>query len=215
MITLKSQTRQAPGAGAGILVIFLLACAPPLSLSAQQPGTAIVFYAQPQVREDLWPALFEALRADLDAGIGKLPNGLSPDRTAVFLRGEDFARSSGFANVVEVELLGRCDLLPQADRPFLRGPLGWVVLASGKIRPIVSIDCARLAQVLRPAAIGLDKEARRHAMAQAIAHVLIHEWIHVATQSPSHAANGILQATLTINQLIAEPRSRRSSLAAR
>ena len=93
MITLKSKTRQAPGAGAGILVIFLLACAPPLPLNAQQPGTAIVFYAQPQVREDLWPALFEALRADLDAGIGELPNGLSPDRRAVFLRSEDLSQN--------------------------------------------------------------------------------------------------------------------------
>ena len=43
-------------------------------------------------------------------------------------------------------------------------------------------------------------------MAQAIAHVLIHEWSHIVTQSSAHSSRGITQAYLSVNDLIAEPK---------
>jgi hypothetical protein len=46
-------------------------------------------------------------------------------------------------------------------------------------------------------------------MAHAIAHVLIHEWIHVATQSSSHSAHGITRASLSVRELIASPQQDR------
>jgi hypothetical protein len=46
-------------------------------------------------------------------------------------------------------------------------------------------------------------------MAQAIAHVLIHEWIHIATQRPSHDAQGLTKASISVNELIADPSDRR------
>ena len=107
--------------------------------------------------------------------------------------------------MIVVKLLGRCDVLPQSDRPSLKGPLGWVRQVSGKIQPFIFVDCERIAQMLRTRSAGLDKYERRHAMAQAIAHVVIHEWIHIATQSPAHGERGITKQFLTAAELTAEP----------
>jgi hypothetical protein len=178
-----------------------------VALYAQQSGTAIVFYAQPQVSEEMWPSLFQVVRADLASGDGELANGVALDKAPILVRGNEDLRGVTFSHVISVKLLGRCDLLPQAYRPDVTGPLGWVLLVSGKIQPYVSIDCNRLAQVLRPTLASLNKEDRRYAMLQAIAHVLIHEWIHIATQSDVHGRQGIMQAYLSANQLIAGPKS--------
>jgi hypothetical protein len=179
--------------------ILLVSCVWTIALHAQQPGTAFVFYAQPQVSEDLWPALFQVLRADFEE---ELPTGVIPDKTTTFVRGSDSLQGVSFSQVISVKLLGRCDILPQVNRPASKGPLGWVWLVSGKIEPFVSIDCTRLAQVLRPAVAGLDKQQRRYAMLQAIAHVLIHEWSHIASQSPSHTKRGLTRADLTARELM-------------
>lgn len=217
MILLRLQLGRVIGAIAGVLFVLLLACArtpgalaaaiPASPMNAQQSGTAMVFYAQPQVSEDLWPALFQALRADLEDGAGESPSGLVLDKDPTFLRGNEDLRGVTFSQIVSVKLLGRCDLLPQADHPSQTGPLGWVLLVSGKVQPFVSIDCTRLAQVLRPAAARLNKQDRRYAMAQAISHVLIHEWSHIATQSSAHSTRGITQPNLSVDELIASPKS--------
>ncbi len=216
MILLRLQHRQVTGAIPGILFVLLLAYAqtptasaaaiPASPWNAQQSGTALVFYAQPQVSDDLWPVLFQVLRADLADGAGELPNGLVLDKEPTIVRGTEDLRGVTFSKVISVKLLGRCDVLPQTDHPSQAGPLGWVLLVSGKVQPFISIDCTRLAQVLRPTAARLNKEGRRYAMAQAISHVLIHEWSHIATQSSSHGARGITQAYLSVNDLIANPR---------
>jgi hypothetical protein len=114
-----------------------------------------------------------------------------------------------------VKLLGRCDVLPQADQRSSSGPLGWVYLVSGTIQPTVFIDCTRLAQLLRPKAAGLDKQGRQYAMDQAIAHVLIHEWSHIVSQSTAHSSRGITQAYLSVGELIAEPKNNHLSAANR
>jgi hypothetical protein len=216
MMIVREKYRQGPATVPGILLALFLAfgqagsasaaAIPAPMWNAQQSETAIVFYAQPQMKEDLWPALFEALHADLADGGGELPSGLALDKEPIFLRGGEDLRGALFPKVISVKLLGRCDVFPQADRPPLGGPLGWVLQVSGKVQPFVSIDCARIAQVLRPRLIGLAAENRRYAMAQAIAHILIHEWIHIATQSSSHSARGIEQSNLSVDELIAGPK---------
>jgi hypothetical protein len=216
MILLRVQYRRATRAVPGILLALFVAfgqarsasaaAIPAPLLNAQQSGTAIVFYGQPQTKEDLWPAVFQAVRADLADGTGELPNGLVLDKEPIFVRGSEDLRGVLFSKVIAVKLLGRCDVFPQTDRPALRGPLGWVLMVSGQVQPFVSIDCARLGQVLRPKLAGLSAEGRRYAMAQAIAHVLIHEWVHIATQSSSHAGRGIAQANLSVDELIARPK---------
>jgi len=205
---------QAGGAILGILLTLLPASAAVLPSQAEEPGTTIVFYAQPKVSEDLWPVLFQVLRADLAGGQGELPNRFDLDKQATFLRGTDDLRGVVFSRIISVKLLGRCDVLPQTGHPS-RGPLGWVPLVSGTIQPFISIDCTRIAEVLRPAAAGLSKQDRQYMMDQAIAHVLIHEWNHIATQSARHSSHGISQAYLSLNDLIGEHRSNQLSVANR
>jgi hypothetical protein len=224
MSLLRIQHRQAREAIFSILFVLLLGCAGtraasaaaiPPALQAQQSDTAIVFYAQPQVSADVWPVLFQVVRTDLAAGEGELPNGAVLDKAPTFLRGTDDVRGISFSHIISVKLLGRCDGLPRVDRASLKGPLGWVLLVSGRIQPFVTIDCVRLAQLLRPATAGLTKEGRQYAMAQAIAHVLIHEWSHIVTQSSAHSARGLTQADLSVNDLITSPKSNQLSAASR
>jgi hypothetical protein len=210
MSLLRLQHRQAGGAILGVLFTLLVsACV--LPLHAQESDTTIVFYAQPKVSEDLWPLLFQVLRADLADGPGALPNGSVLDKHAAFVRGSDDLRGMVFSQIIFVKLLGRCDVLPQTDHPSSKGPLGWVPLVSGTIQPFISIDCTRIAEVLRPASAGLSKHDRQYVMDQAIAHVLIHEWNHIATQSAHHTSRGISQAYLSVNDLIEEPKSNQLS----
>lgn len=207
MISFRFQNRDFPQAGIGVLLALLLAFASALPSKAQQPGTAIIFSAQPQVSEELWPILFQTVRADLVAEAGPLPNGFVLDLNPTLLRSRDISAGIQFHYILQVKLRGRCDVVPQARRPLMTGPLGWVIQDSGQILPFVSIDCTLLAQVLGPVALGLDKEGRQHVMAQAIAHILIHEWTHIATQSPSHDEQGIMKASISVRELIADPRN--------
>jgi hypothetical protein len=214
MSLLRLQHRQAGGAILGILLSFLPASAAVLPSQAEEPGTTIVFYAQPEVSEDLWPVLFEVLRSDLAGGEGEFSNRFVLDKQVTFVRGIDDLRGVVFSRIISVRLLGRCDVLPQTDHKS-KGPLGWVPLVSGTIQPFISIDCTRIAEVLRPAAAGLSKEDRQCMMDQAIAHVLIHEWNHIATQSARHTSRGINQAYLSLNDLIEAPKGNHLSVANR
>jgi hypothetical protein len=213
MSLLRLQHRQAGGAILGILLTLVPVSARPLQ--AQESDTTIIFYAQPKVSENLWPLLFQVLRADLAGGEGELSNRFALDQHAAFVRGSDDLRGVFFSKIISVKLLGRCDVLPQTDHSASKGPLGWVPLVSGRIQPFISIDCTRIAEVLRPAAAGLSKQNRQYMMDQAIAHVLIHEWNHIATQSDHHSSRGIGQAYLSVNDLIEEPKSNHWSAANR
>jgi len=206
MSLLQLQFRDVSRAKVGILFAFILTYALAPALHAQQPGTAVIFYAQPQLNDELWPDLLQSLRADLAAGIGEAPNGFALEQNPAYFRGNDLALGTVFSRVIVVKLLGRCDVMPQSDRSSLDGPLGWVWQVSGKIQPFIFVDCERIAQELRKRSAGLDGYERRHAMAQAIAHVVIHEWIHIATQSPAHGKRGITKQFLTAAELTAEPK---------
>jgi hypothetical protein len=214
----RSQHRQYLGAVTWILFVFVLASGgthsslaaaiPAAALNVQQPGTAFVFYApemNPEVSDDLWPVLFQKLRADLADGGGDLPDGLVLDKDPLLVRGDQDLRGVTFSRVITVKLLGRCNTFSQTSHPSENGPLGWVLQISGKVQPFVSVDCARIAEVLRPATAGWTKQRRQDAMLQAITHVLIHEWSHIATQSSAHGSRGITQANLSVSDLIKEP----------
>jgi hypothetical protein len=205
MSLLQRQFRAVSRASVGFLFALLLAQVLSPALHAQHMGTAVIFYAQPKVNDELWPDLLRALQTDVAAGIGESANGFVLEPHPVYLRGNDIPQSLDFSQVIVVKLLGRCDVLPQSDRPSLKGPLGWVPQVSGRIQPFIFVDCERIAQALRTDSVGLTKYERRHQMAQAIAHVVIHEWIHIATQSPSHGARGVTKQFLSPKELTAEP----------
>jgi hypothetical protein len=207
MSLLRLLVRDVSRAGFEIIFVLLLTSALTPVLQAQQPKTAVIFYGQPKVDDALWSDLLGSLHADLAAGIGEAPNGFALDQNPTYLRGDDLGGEVDYSQVIVVKLLGRCDELPQLDRSSGKGALGWVKLVSGKIQPFIFVDCARIAEALRRTSLGLTQYERRHEMAQAIAHVVIHEWIHIATQSSSHGKRGITKQSLSPEELIAEPRN--------
>jgi hypothetical protein len=207
------QYRQSFRASIGILFALLLAYAETLTVNAQQP-TTIIIYSQSQVSEQLWAAVLQSLRADLAPHRGEPPYGLVLDRNPTIIRGNDRPVEIDGSSVIGVKLLGPCDVLPQSDRAKQRGPLGWVLQVSGRIQPFIFIDCTRIGDLLRATAAGLTVQECRHQMSQAIAHVLIHEWIHIATQNSSHGDRGVTKRFLSAGELIAEPGSNRLPAAA-
>lgn len=190
---------------AGLRVLSLLLMVPLVFLAGAAAGqgsrrgeTAIVFYANPHVSEQLWTPLFDAFRAEVarERRDYSLPEDFEP------LRASSLAVGREFGDVIEVRLIGRCDVAEQAWRPLPPGPLGWVVRASGEIQPFIYVDCERLAQYVGPAMLGLNEDERMSAMARAISRITIHEWIHIDTQSGRHQSRGIRQAELGSRDLI-------------
>ena len=215
MTLLRLQKRHFPRANVGTLVMLLLACVSTHTANAsttktREPSTKIVFDAQLQVNDELWPVLFQSLRVDLAAGSDESPKGVVLDRNPALTRHNDLVPETAFGFVLQVKLLGSCNLASAGYYPFPNGPLGWVKMASGHLQPLISIDCVRLAQLLAPQACNLDKQGRRRAIAQAIAHVLIHEWIHITMPRPSHDVHGIMQSSISVKELVAAPRDKRS-----
>lgn len=159
--------------------------------------TAVVFYADPKVESSIWPSLVDAFHSETarEEGDYALPEDVELVRASALTEGQEFTR------VIQVHLLGRCDVVQQAYRPIRRGPLGWVLRVSGEIQPFVYVDCTRLAQFLNPATLGMNDEQRRNVMTQAIARITIHEWIHIATQSAAHDGHGIRRAELSRDDL--------------
>jgi len=163
----------------------------------------VVFYADKQVSDALWQPLFTAIKEDLSE---ENYRGLD-DRSPRLVRACEVLPGQEFGSVVEVKLLGRCDVPQQAYRPLKPGPLGWVLRVHGEIQPYIYVDCTRMAQTLNATTLGMSTEQRTRAMSQAISHVLVHEWIHIATQNNGHTAHGISEAQLTASTLVAEPPS--------
>jgi hypothetical protein len=202
-------------ASIGLLLALSPSYADPPALHAQPEGTAVVFYAQAQGNDELWPDLLTSLDADLAGGLGKLPNGFALEQNPAFFRGNESPENLDFSKVIVVKLLGRCDVLPQSDYSSAKGPLGWVREVSGTIQPFIFVDCERIAQVLRTVSAGSTRYQRRHEMAQAIAHVVIHEWIHIETQSPVHSKRGVSKQFLSPQELTAGPQKATAAVAIR
>ena len=124
------------------------------------------------------------------------------DETAEFARGDTMRPGLLVANPIVVYLHGDCTLEPLSRRTAYSVPLGWVRYENGQIAPFIHVDCTRIGQVLGAQAQGLDREARNTIMAGAVARVLEHEWIHIATQNPAHAESGISKAQFGVADLM-------------
>lgn len=168
---------------------------------SNQDGTAVVFYADPQVEDAVWPSLVAAFHNEVvqEASDYPLPADAEPIRASSLHEGREFGK------IIEVHLIGRCDVVQQAYQPVRPGPLGWVLDVSGEIQPFVYINCERLVQFLNPTTLGMNDDQRREAMARAISRIAIHEWIHIDAQSARHASHGIRQAELSGDELTEGP----------
>jgi hypothetical protein len=197
--------------------------------SASSAQTTLVIFSDRPIPEGLWPALVAALRKELASGspqIQVLVDQKLPSQWVDPLSGADSAASSieivrgdtvgpsGLIanNPITVYLHGECKITPRPGRPFsgenyVSGStaLGWVQSNHGRIEPFAHVECDPLGQMLAVQAFGLNRDQRNQLMAVAIARVILHEWIHIATQNPRHSTNGISKAQFGVADLLAHP----------
>lgn len=196
---------------AALLALTLFAtCLESPAQSPSQTATTLVVLANRQTQKRLWPVLVSTLHRDAAAASQSAPIDGDPQ---IILGGGDIPGPS-FPSRIEVELLGACDDPWNANPPAKTGPLGYVREDAGIISPLIYVDCAQVNQLLSPQTRSMTQSQRLSVTSEAISHVILHEWIHIATQSPAHASRGIMQPALSLRELttpVAEMRTARKS----
>jgi hypothetical protein len=162
--------------------------------------TTLVIFSDRRMEDREWRTLFEKVRASVSEAAAETP---AIAGTPEMIRGDAMQPGLQLDAVVVVFLHGDCDLEPLPRRTAFGVPLGWVRQVDGRIEPFVHVDCTRIGQVLGQQAQGLDRDRRDALMGGAIARVILHEWIHIATQSSTHAEHGISRAQFGVADLMA------------
>ncbi len=176
----------------------------------------------PRISDGLWTALAAALDRELvfgDSETNNLINHAVGDMTSQtvsvdtsphinIVRGDTIASGVIIDNSISVYIHGECVAMPTPrpepiDREHIPPALGWVRVHNGVIEPFIHVECTQISRVLGLQGVGVKGYQRDRLMAQAIAHVIAHEWIHISTQSKHHGKNGITKAQFGFSDLVA------------
>jgi hypothetical protein len=163
------------------------------------PRLTFVVFADRQMPDGEWRALFGDLRRDVESIA--LETHLYPNEVEV-VRGDTLVPGIEFEETVSIYLHGDCRLLTEPERHVVEGTLGWVLRDGRKIEPFIHVDCKKIGEIVGQHALGMDQNQRNLVMAEAIVRVVLHEWVHVVTQSPSHRAEGIIKGSFSLSDLI-------------
>lgn len=175
----------------------------------------------PRISDSLWITLVNALDQELTSGspeVRALVSQATDDTTSQppradvisqvqIIRGDRVSPGLVIHNSISVYLHGECvaTSTPRSN-PFSYAhssdALGWVRISNGSIEPFIHVDCTHIAQVLGLQRVPLNSDKRDQLMAGAIARVILHEWIHISTQSSHHARNGITKAQFGVADLL-------------
>ncbi len=163
------------------------------------PQLSVIVFADHPMSQAQWTALFFAMHAQLgqeDAETQAL------DRNAECIEGDRMRLGLSVDSSITVYLHGDCNLTPLPRRTAYGVPLGWVLRVDGRVEPFAHVDCTRIGQVIGPQAKWLSDQRRVDIMAGAMARVILHEWIHIATQYRYHTDKGIDKAQFGVADLI-------------
>ena len=190
---------------------FLLAAISPLlsahtsaQLAPQQVAssalhTTIAIFADDPSRIDSWDAIFAALRRNLPEAVATAP---SLEADPEIIRGDAIVPGLNVDKAVVVFLHGDCTLYSRSMH-FPQGKaLGWVFEQKHEIQPFIHVDCTRIAQALSAQSESMSRNQRTAAMSEALARVILHEWIHIASQRTAHHLSGLGKAQFTVEDLI-------------
>ncbi len=181
-----------------LLSLFSAAQAASPIPAGHTPRTTVIVFSDRPLQPDQWRLLFAGLRSGLAGGA----ETQMLDQGADFIRGDDLVPGLLLGFPIVVFLHGDCTLAPAARRTAYGVPLGWVHRVDGRIDPFVHVDCTHIGEVLGPQAARMSKKRRAEVMSTAIARVILHEWIHIVTQSPAHASDGIEKAQYGVADLM-------------
>jgi len=167
------------------------------------PRTTLIVYAKRKMREEQWTALFGSLQTAMRA---KEAMGAGIPGDTQLLRGDAVVPGLVVENSIAVYLEGDCNLIAR-PKTTPRGALGWVLRVHGTIEPFIHVNCGELVEMLGPNALGMSESRRTEVMGEAMAHVVVHEWIHVASQNPGHGGEGVTKSAFDVRDLLAEDAS--------
>jgi hypothetical protein len=213
--------RQSRQAWLGI-ILPLLFFVHPIASAQTTPRTTIVVFADQPMPEGLWPALESALREELVSDSPGARSSLAQkDGTHIgadlqILRGDQVQPGITVDQSITVYLHGECvtTYTPRpglSGSPAVSGVLGWVQINNGQIDPFIHIACGRIGQMLVQQGMGRNLDGRNKLVAAGISRVVLHEWIHIATQSAHHSQRGVTKAQFGVADLLAhsaKPRDR-------
>jgi hypothetical protein len=172
-----------------------------------EPRTTLIVFADRQLEDDAWIALFDAMRNGLQDVARVSPAMAGPTD---IVRGDKIGTGLLVDKSVTVYLHGNCTLQPSM-RPLPSEPitLGWVLRVNRRIEPFIHVDCGAIDQMVARLALGMSRARRTDVMSEAITRVILHELVHVATQSPKHTTNGLSKAEFAVSDLLAEDQTLR------
>ena len=162
--------------------------------------TTMVIFTDHPMEDDQWSALVRELQRSeisLETAATELRGDIE------VLRGRDLVTSVSGDEVISVSVVGDCTLLP-GPRRIVTGALGWVKKVDGEIQPFIHVNCERIVEMLQPLALGMNSDRRNTVMAEAIARVIAHEWIHIATQKAGHEKSGVMGSQFQVSDLLTD-----------
>ena len=163
------------------------------------PRMTLVVFADRPIPNEQWAVLAETLRQSFDNLAVETHFAAS---TFDVVRGDTLAPGAQFDEVISIYLHGDCRLQLQSGPNSVQGALGWVLSDQGQIRPFIHVDCARISEMLGAHVFGMNKNLRNAVMAEAVSRVVLHEWLHIATQNPAHSREGIEKRSFGIQDLV-------------
>lgn len=165
------------------------------------PRVTLIVFSDQRMPDSEWNALSGGLQEEVTRTA--VETHLLPSAMEI-VRGSEVAPRFHVEEPVSVYLHGECSLIPHTSRHVVQGPLGWVLRDHGQIGPFIHVDCSRIADMVGQYALGMNRERREAAMAEAIARVVMHEMIHIATQSAAHTPGGVEKSVYSVADLIPE-----------
>jgi len=162
--------------------------------------TTMVVFTDHPMDDSQWSALVRELQRTeirLETVTREIGGGLD------VLRERDLTTDVSAAEVISVRVIGDCTLMP-GPRKMVSGALGWVKKVDGEIQPFIHVSCERIVEMLQGMALGMHRDERETAMAEAMARVIAHEWIHIATQKAGHDRHGVMESRYQASDLLAD-----------
>src|SRR4051812_9196628 len=163
------------------------------------PRITLVVIPEKHMPEDEWSALSTALRQSFEALA--LETHLGSGGFDV-VRVDILAPGVQFDEVIPIYLHGNCRILAEPGKYIVAGALGWVLRDRGQILPYIHVDCGRIAEMLGQHALAMNNATRNAVMAEAISRVVMHEWLHIATQRASHSREGLSKDAFSFKDLV-------------